>query len=434
MIESTEKPIKTIQKGIDTISIPEKFNYKKNRVVLVKLDDYEPENIKIALKKVIELLDIKDYFKGKSIVLKPNALSPKKFAFTPPEIMVELKKILEQDAKEIIVGDSTLTKSITNISLKRSKIKELCEAEGMQVLNFFESEREKVEIVNPPSAAEESMYLPKEIIEADLLINLPKLKTHGGYVYTGAVKNLFGLLSYKMNMHQIHKKKAMFQKMLADIYFAVEETNKKKLPKVLTIMDAVISMEGNGPNGGKPRKIGLLIAGFNSAAVDIIGYTLMNGNPSDLDVINSVAERTGLPVDISQLEILGEDYSKYVVKDFKKPNPASLKKERISEPGLFGKIRNKATSISIKINGKKCILCEECVRHCPAQALSKKEDKIIIDRDACVECFCCGESCPNEAIDAKMYLFRWIPYLIAGIGGAGSILIWLLISFIFSLI
>ena len=432
MTATVEKVEKKAHKEIDTRAVPEKFNYKKNVVALVKLDDYEPENIRNALVKLIELLGIKDYFKDKNIVLKPNALAAAKFTFTPPEIMVELKKLIENKAKEIIVGDSTMTKGFTNTTFKRSKIKEMCENAGMKVINFFECQREKVDLINPPPAAENSMYLPKEVINSDLLINLPKLKTHGGYVYTGAIKNLFGLLSYKMTMHQTHKRKSDFQKMLADIYFAVEESNKSQMPKVLTIMDAVIAMEGKGPRGGKPRKVGLLIGGFNSAALDIIGYTLMNGHPTDLEVINSIAERTGLPNDISKLEIVGEDYKKYIVKDFKKPSIASLKKDRLPETGLYAKIAKKFMSISIKINGKKCLLCEECVNNCPAGALSKEEDKIVVDRNVCVECYCCGESCPNGAISAKWYLFRALPYMITIIGISLFFLVWFIIQLILS--
>jgi uncharacterized protein (DUF362 family)/NAD-dependent dihydropyrimidine dehydrogenase PreA subunit len=415
--------------------LPEKFNYMKNKVAVVKLDDYEPKNIRNALKSVIGLLGIKDFFNNKSILLKPNALAPIKNAFTPTEIITELIKSLksEANAKQIIVGDSTMTKKLTNITFKRSKIKEKCEEEGATIVNFFESERTKVKLDNPQHEVEENIYLPKEVINADLIINLPKLKTHKGYVYTGAIKNLFGLLGNKMNMHMTHRNKIEFQRMLADIYFAVEETNNENLPKVLTIMDAVVAMEGKGPRSGKPRKIGLIIAGFNSAAVDIVGYTLMNGNPSDLEAITSLAKRTQLPLDISQLNIVGEiDFNKYIVKNFKKPKIATLKEAIVPESGLYSKISKKIMSISIKIKRKKCILCEECVKHCPAEALVRRSEKIIVDQDKCIECFCCGESCPNDAISAKFYLFRILPILILVLAIGSFIIVWFLTQLIIS--
>ena len=411
--------------------LPQKFNYKKKRVAIVKLDDYNPENIRIALIKVIELLGIADYFNNKSILLKPNFLAPTKNAFTPIELIRELIQILKNktDAEKISVGDSTFTKKFTSMTFKRSKIRETCEAEGVNLINFFESEKVKVKLHNPTYEIEESIYLPKEIIDSNLIINLPKLKTHSGYVYTGAIKNLFGLLGNKMKMHRTHKNKIDFQKMLADIYFAVEETNKTDLPKTMTLMDGIFAMEGKGPRAGTPRKIGLMIAGFNPAAVDIVGYTLMNGNPIDLDAITSLAKRTELPVDITQLDIIGVDnINDFIVKDFKKPKVTLLKKDRIREGSLFSTISEKLMKISIKINRKRCLLCEECVRHCPAEALVNKNDRILVDHDICIECFCCGESCPNNAISAKFYIFRVLPLLILLLSLGAIIIVWLLIS------
>ena len=405
--------------------IPQKFNYMKEKVAIVRLDDYQPHNLKIALKEVFNLLNLKPYFNNKSILLKPNALAPSKNAYTPPEMINELIKILKNEANpnEITLGDSTMTKKLTSITFNRTKINHICQQNETRVINFFESERVKVKLKNPNYDIEEYIYLPKDISDSDIIINLPKLKTHNGYIYTGAIKNLFGLLGNKMKMHMVHKNKIEFQQMLADIYFAVEETNNTEFPKVLTIMDAVWAMEGKGPRAGKPRKVGLLIAGFNPAAVDIVGYTLMNGNPNDLDAITSVAKRTELPIDISQLEILGEkDVQKFIIHDFKKPRVSLLKEDRIQDSGLFSKISERMTKISIKVNRNKCILCEECVKHCPAEAMSRKNDKIYIDHDLCIECYCCGESCPNGAISTKFYLFRVLPLLLL-LMGIGAFLI-----------
>lgn len=412
--------------------LPEKFSYKKQQVAIVKLDNYEPENVKIALNLLIDLLDLQDYFKGKSLLLKPNVLSGGKNVHTPPEIVKVLIQILKTKggAKEIMVGDSTLTSTITERSLKSSGIKKICDSEGIHVFNFFKSDREKVQLVNPLPDAEEEIYLPKEVCDADIIISLPKLKTHTGFIYTGAIKNLFGVLSNKQKMHLDHKDKLKFQKMLADVYFAVEETNKTNMPKTLTIMDAVIAMEGKGPQFGKPRNIGLMIAGFNSAAVDIVGYTLMNGNPGDLETIQSLARRTGLPVDVTQLDILGEkNYQDFVIKNFKKPRINLLNKKGYSMKWIPTFIARSMLRMSIRIDRKKCTLCEQCVGHCPAGAMIRKGNKIVIDDHECIECYCCGEGCPNDAIDAKWVLFRILPYLIIFLGIGFGLLLWGLISF-----
>ena len=80
------------------------------------------------------------------------------------------------------------------------------------------------------------------------------------------------------------------------------------------------------------------------------------------------------------------------------------------------------------IKHKKCLLCEECVRQCPAEALYRKKDKILIDQNKCIECFCCGEACPNDAVTSKWYLFRILPLLIGILAVGGLILIYILIQ------
>jgi uncharacterized protein (DUF362 family) len=404
----------------------------RDKVAIIKLEDYDNININNALSSIVQLLDLKTLFHHKSVLLKPNLLAPTKYAYTPPELVSELTKILKEqvNTKEIIVGDSTMTRTFTNLTFQLAKYKDICHINNIKLLNFFEDERLKITLTKPEADIEKNMYLPKSAIVADFIINLPKLKTHNGYVYTGAIKNLFGLLGNKMNMHKTHKNKTDFQKMLADIYFAVEETNKTDFPKILTIMDAVIAMEGRGPRAGKPRKVGLIIAGFNPAVVDIIGYLLMNGNPEDLEVIKSIARRINLPIDISKIEFMGEQNIKnYIIKNFKKPNVSILKKDRIRKNAFYSKILEKLTKISIKINPKKCLLCEECVKHCPAEALFRKENKIFVNKDLCIECFCCGESCPNDAISAKFFIFRILPILFILFSLSTVLILWFLISF-----
>lgn len=418
------------------LDLPQKFQYKKNQVVIVECRNYNSQTIRTALKKIIKLLDMDSYFQRKKILLKPNYLAPSEYAYTEPKIVITLSEILKElGADQILVGDSTMTKGLTSITLKRTCIKEECEENDLELINFFESDRKKIVLENPSSAAEPQIFLPKQAADADIVINMPKLKTHNGYVYTGAIKNLFGLLSNKMKMHMKYKNKTLFQKLLADIYFAVEQTGNEDHPKMLTIMDGVIAMEGNGPRAGEPRSTNVLIAGFNPAAVDSVGFSLMNGNPNQLTAIKSVANRTNLDINMENLEILGvSDHKKYVIRDFKKPSLKVLQERQVS--GLFSKIADKMTSISIKINKSNCTLCQQCVNHCPAEAMVRKNNRIVIDQEKCVECFCCGESCPNDAISAKFYLFRVLPYLILALVGFGIGIgfgIWYLVIFLSTL-
>ena len=115
MSSNTSKSEKVQFDKIKGKELPQKFNYLKDKVAIVKLDDYQPENIKNALKSIFKLLEIKDFFNKKSILLKPNALAPSKNAMTPPELITEVIKFLksETNAKKVAIGDSTFTKKIT---------------------------------------------------------------------------------------------------------------------------------------------------------------------------------------------------------------------------------------------------------------------------------------------------------------------------------
>ena len=125
MVET--KNVKMEEKSSLIQTIPEKFIYKKEQVALVKLDDYKQENVKKALNSLITLLGVKDYFKGKTVLLKPNVLSGGKNVHTPPEILEVVIQFLKTEGgvKKIIVGDSTLTSTITERSLRSSRIMEM---------------------------------------------------------------------------------------------------------------------------------------------------------------------------------------------------------------------------------------------------------------------------------------------------------------------
>ena len=154
----------------------------------------------------------------------------------------------------------------------------------------------------------------------------------------------------------------------------------------------------------------------------------MNGNPKDLETINSLARRTDLPVDISQLELLGEKrYQDFIVKNFKKPKISLLKKSGYSLKWLPTSVAKHVMKMSIKINKNKCTLCEQCVKHCPASAMRRVGNKIVVDDEKCIECYCCGEGCPNDAIVAKWNLFRIIPYMIIFSIVGISLIIWLIL-------
>ena len=112
-----------------------------------------------------------------------------------------------------------MTKAISSMAHKRSGIAKVAEKFGTKMINFLAEDY--VNVSHNSFRASKVIRIPRAIKEADIIINLPKMKTHSGYVFTGAIKNFFGLMQDKISMHKIHKDKIQFQRMLGDIHNAV---------------------------------------------------------------------------------------------------------------------------------------------------------------------------------------------------------------------
>lgn len=368
-------------------------------VAVVKVDDYEPEHVQQGLERLLELLKpsfMQESLDSKTVFLKVNGLAPKALACTSPVVVEELGKLLQANGcKNILVGDSNFTKAITNVTLKSVGISTVAERLGNPIVNFFE--HGWIPIAHDSFQAEKVITIPESIAKADIIINMPRLKTHSGVVFTGAIKNFYGLQSNKMRMHAMHKDKVSFQRLLGDMHQAVlASASGEETKKVLHIMDGIIGMDGKGPSAGNPVPFKVLIGSFSPVALDVVAYSLMGGNPADLEAIQSLGTRNGWPVSIDNLRIVGDDW-KPLVQNAKLPSLNILKGGQQGEKGTSG-FTLWATRVSIHLNQKKCKKCLTCVNLCPVGALSKQGDKIAVDTSKCINCFCCGECCPNDAL------------------------------------
>ncbi|MFX1568945.1 MAG: DUF362 domain-containing protein [Promethearchaeota archaeon] len=405
---------------------------KENLVAIVKVENYEPRNVYNGIKRIFEILRpsfLEESIDEKIILLKPSILAPTKDTFTSTVVVEQVATIFrEKGVRKILIGDSTMTKSITDMAHRKSGMAKIAEKFEHPIINFFKEEL--ISILHSSFKVTDLIRLPKPVIEADIIINLPKMKTHNGFIFTGAIKNFFGLLVDKVIKHRMFKEKDKFQQMLGDIHQAVLASgNGGKTKQVLHIMDGIIGMEGKGPRSGNLRRFNCLIASFSPVAVDSLAFKLMGGNPMDLEAIRSLSERNKWPMSIEDLSIVGDNWQNLKQK-VKIPSLKNLQTTRTT--GSF--VERMATYFIdkfhplIKINKKKCILCMACVKHCPVQAISKnqKNGKLKIDYDLCIGCFCCGESCENDAIKTQIPIRKLIIYigivLLLTIGG------WLLIS------
>jgi Pyruvate/2-oxoacid:ferredoxin oxidoreductase delta subunit len=231
-----------------------------------------------------------------------------------------------------------------------------------------------------------------------VIINLPKLKTHNLTAYTGAIKNMFGVVPgfYKAKFHVNAIRPRDLAELLVDV-FAIARP-------VLNIMDAVTGMEGNGPAGGHPRKLGAIIVSSDGVALDAVSSYLIGFDPLKIETTAAAAKRGLGQADLAMINVIGEQLEQIRQKDWQHSLNKSTLANLLPEPlfNLFKPIANQLR-INPEINQEKCTQCLVCVKNCPVKTIDHdKNSKIVsINLKNCINCFCCPEMCEYQAIDLK---------------------------------
>ena len=360
-----------------------------SKVSIVKCKDYTPALVQEAAAKAIDLIGgISNFIRPQSRVLvKPNLLMakpPESGIDTHPEVLRAVIKILKKINCSISVGDgpSVWGNQVKNVEevYRRSGTERVCQEEQVSLVKF-ELRRWRKKF---PLAA--------VLDECDYLISIPKFKTHDFTILTGAVKNLFGLVSgtYKTELHKKYSDPDSFANILVDIY--------EEVPPALSIVDAIVAMEGDGPaTGGKLRNTGFLLAGSDAVALDSILALVMGLAPRDI-LSTKIASRRGLgAADINSIQVLGDKLEQAIGEPFKLPGTSLA--ARIPRPVMA--LAKKLIRFYPKVSHRKCTLCQACLDACPAKVISIKSKRILIDYSGCISCFCCQEACPASAIRVK---------------------------------
>ncbi|MCM8800616.1 MAG: DUF362 domain-containing protein [Candidatus Omnitrophica bacterium] len=367
-----------------------------SKVSIVRCNGYEPALVQEAVRRAVDLIGgiTKFISYGSKVLIKPNLLmakEPEAGITTHPEVVRAVIRVLKEINCRIFLGDSPSAWE------KWSDINEVYVKTGMKRI----SQEENVELVNfEKRRLRDKFPLTAWLDECDYLISIPKFKTHQLTILTGAIKNLYGLVSgiYKIKLHQRYFNDLDFANILVDIYQQVKPS--------LNIIDGIVAMESDGPaTSGKLRKVGLILASSDAVALDSILTMIMGLKPLDI-LTTRIASERGLGIaDINSIQICGEDLKNVLERPFKLP--ATSLKTRI--PKLIIKIVSKFIHFYPKINKNNCVLCRTCVQICPANAIRIKDKRIIIDYSKCLSCFCCQESCPYSAIKVKKaFLVRFL--------------------------
>jgi uncharacterized protein (DUF362 family)/Pyruvate/2-oxoacid:ferredoxin oxidoreductase delta subunit len=359
------------------------------KIGLVKCDDYNKTNN--AVREAVALLGgISAFIKpSERILIKPNLLSPKdplKAVTTHPEIVRVIIKLVKEAGAIPIVGDSPggAIRNIKNV-WEVTGMEKVCREENIGLINFeavgskdFDIGDKNIKKVNFSNA----------VLDCDGIINLPKLKTHMLMGFSAGIKNFYGTVPglIKVEYHKYASKNKDFANLLTNIYLFFK--NKVRF----TLIDAILSMEGNGPSAGEVRKTDLIAISQDTAVLDAYLMKELNYDISSSDLLKNLNMTADI---INKVEVLGKSPKDFNFQKFKFPN---LRKLDIF-PKPIVQMLGKLLWIKASINRNICVKCLLCTKACPVGAIqSKGSDYPYINTKKCISCFCCHEMCPKKAI------------------------------------
>jgi len=343
----------------------------------------------------LELLGGLDRFINRQarVFVKINHLSSsapaEKAINTHPEFLRKMLELLVDQGARITVGDDIA--GGRDDGFLATGIRQICDRLGVRLVNLKETGFVETVI---RGAVLEKVFIARPVLEAETWLNLPKLKTHSFTVFTGAVKNLFGLipLGLRLHLHRRFFRNDIFSQMLVDLFSAV--------PPRLTVMDAVVGMEGEGPSAGRPKAVGLIVASADAVAVDAVASRVVGYDPAEV-FTTAFAEARGLGAgDLGRIEIVGERIQDVEVRDFR-PSAAAVNLFRNRLPSvLYARIQEELL-LTPAVVLQRCTGCGQCIRICPTGAAQSNGKKAWIVEEKCIHCLCCHESCPGQAIRLK---------------------------------
>lgn len=368
---------------------------QKAAVALVHCDTYDEAEVNSAVARGFALLGGASTFfdKGEKIVLKPNVLAgvaPEYCVTTHPSVFGGVIKVMKECGVHLSYGDSpALYKVLT--AVKRAGLHDVAKRYGVSLADFENGRK----VTHTTAVSKGAFSIVNGVLDTDGIVSICKLKTHGLTRITGAVKNQFGCVPglIKARYHAQVPLVYDFSGFMVDI-------NTFLRPRFF-IMDAVMAMEGNGPNSGDPKKLGCLLFSTDPVALDAVACRIIDMNPDYVPTCR-IGQRAGLGTcSFHNIEIVGDPVEEFIDKTFKV----------VRKPPLFAKgegiIRhiNNILMPRPTISPSLCTKCGDCIKMCPVEPKTlswaggkKSEEPPEYNYSRCIRCFCCQETCPQKAI------------------------------------
>jgi len=382
---------------------------RKAVVSIVKVQNYDCDLIYEAVKKAVELIGgLQDVIKpGSRVFVKINHLPPpsppEKGIVTHPVFAEAVVRLLKTFSDNIAVGDDIASQAPDGFSI--SGFQQMCQRAGVRLVNLREGGFVEV---GCNGHFLDKIYLSRIVLDADVIVNLPKLKTHSLTILTGGVKNMYGTIpsGLRTRFHGEYVNKEDFSQVLTDIFSAIKPQ--------LTIMDGIVAMEGEGPASGGLRRLGVVLASQDAVALDAVVAKMVGLNPMHIYTTRYCDER-GLGIGkLDNIKVVGESLKSAAVPDFRVPVSATnLVIQRM--PGFLPRLVTRQLSVRPRVIERRCTGCRECQKICPAGAISVAGKTARINPGLCIQCMCCHEACRFNAIVPTRSTMGVVVHLLGGV-------------------
>lgn len=361
---------------------------------------YDRETVQAAVDRHFDLLDLDRLIprEGK-ITVKPNLLMkrrPEDGTTTHPSLVeAVIRRVQKVSNAQITIADSPggpFTRAALEGIYKASGMEEVARRTGA-VLNY---DTGSTHVPNPEGELCKAFDLINPIAGADFIISICKLKSHCMTGLSGGVKNLFGCIPglTKPEFHWRYPQERDFCGMLLDLCGTVKPG--------ITFVDAVVSMEGDGPSSGDLRQTDMTLCATNPYELDLVLTKVIGRQPEDIPLVDCARERGLCPSSADGVELCGDPLRTFA--DFRMPRSRTVDfVSSIPKPlrGICEPIIRRYLTPRPKVLKNKCVGCGKCAESCPAHTIAIVDRKACIDRSKCIRCYCCHEMCPIHAIQVK---------------------------------
>jgi uncharacterized protein (DUF362 family)/Pyruvate/2-oxoacid:ferredoxin oxidoreductase delta subunit len=368
----------------------------KSKVCLLRCDEYDYDLIKAKTDEAFALLGgIKRYIQpGMRVLIKPNLVrreKPENHATTHPLVIRAIADSVIKAGAVAVIAESPggiYSKGVLKSLYETTGMRRAAEEAGA----FLNYDCGVEEVFFPEGRQLNSFRVIRPVLECDAVITAAKLKTHEMMAYSGATKNLFGIIPglTKTEYHYRMSGPEEFANMLVDIA--------EYAKPVLSVIDAIWSMEGEGPCSGDPRKTGALIFADNPYSADIAALRMIGLDIQNVPVIRHAIKRN--LADLSGIQLLGDAPESLSVKNFKMPMTLGKTLLQNRVPDCILKPLERTFVLRPEAIKSKCVDCGTCASLCPSKAIFMKEYPVF-DYERCINCYCCQEMCPQKAVKIR---------------------------------